>query len=149
MKWWLHIICGVGILWVLAMVAVFLWYAVAAVELDKHYYRQHPDLEGAERLEYLKTLRFQGILQRVLAVLTPVVVFSLAFIVVVALCRRALKQASVHRYKLGPHEIIVHERDLSQAARAAFNLIGEKKTVTPSYAAEKTERAKGAKVQYP
>ncbi len=126
MKWWQHVGCTIAMAWLLGLLVVFLWYAIAAVELDKQYYRQHPELEAAERAEYHSILRFQRFWQRLLAILTPLVVLGLTAFVVIMVSLRVLKEASVHTYKLGAdREIVVHERDLSQAAPAALSLLGK------------------------
>jgi hypothetical protein len=60
----------------------------------------------------------------------------------IAVSVRFLKEASVHQYKLGPHDIIVHDRDLSQATRAAFRLLGEERKESRRQKAEGGEEGR-------
>ncbi len=114
-----------GLLTVSVVLLIFVWHTVVAVELEKRYYRQNPRIQLAEHAQYLKNVEFQGKRQRILSIITPAIVFSMALIFVIAVSRSKIKKASVHKYKIGQaSEIIVHERDLSIAAPVAMGLVG-------------------------
>lgn len=86
-----------------------------------------PDVQAARDMARIENLRFYTPFWQIVCAATVTVVLVTVLLVAVSSSRSHVKRASVHLYKVGQSEIVVHERDLALAWPVVMGLVNAEK----------------------
>ena len=87
----------------------------------------NPDVQAAQDTARIANLRFYTTFWQIAWIATGIVALITVLLVAVSVSRSQVKRASVHLYKVGASEIVVHERDLALAWPVVLGLVNAEK----------------------